>query len=73
MFQRDIRCRHAICVRTGMATSDQRPDSGAEPAPAFASDSEIELAARLRRQLESRYLADEMPPIPASKPAGDVR
>ena len=56
-----------------MATSDQRPDSGAEPAPAFASDSEIELAARLRRQLESRYLADEMPPIPASKPAGDVR
>jgi len=55
-----------------MASNEQRPES-AEPAPAFASDSEIELAARLRRQLESRYLNDEpAPPTPASKPSGDV-
>jgi len=30
-------------------------DSGFEPAPRFASNAEIELADRLRRQLEERY------------------
>ena len=30
-------------------------DTGFDPAPRFASDAEIELAAQLRRQLEERY------------------
>lgn len=31
-------------------------DAGGEPAPKFATDAEIELAERLRDQLERRYL-----------------
>ena len=34
-----------------------------EPAPCFATDAEIEVAERLRHQLEARYLhPDEAPP-----------
>ena len=31
------------------------PEAGFEPAPRFASDAEIALAERLRRELEERY------------------
>ena len=31
-------------------------DTGAEPAPRFATGAEIELAQKLRNQLEQRYL-----------------
>ncbi len=31
-------------------------DDGVDPAPRFASDAEIELAERLRHELEERYL-----------------
>jgi hypothetical protein len=32
------------------------PSAGTEPAPAFASEAEVKLAEKLRRQLEERYL-----------------
>jgi len=31
------------------------PDAGLEPVPQYASDADIALAQRLRRQLEERY------------------
>jgi hypothetical protein len=37
-------------------------DTGFEPAPRFASDAEIELADRLRRQLEERYFGASAAP-----------
>ena len=36
-------------------------DVGGDPAPNFATDTEIEIAERLRRQLEERYLAPSPP------------
>jgi hypothetical protein len=38
------------------------PESSGEPTPAFASDAEIELAARLRHQLEARLLETSAAP-----------
>jgi len=40
------------------------PDPSVESTPAFASDAEIELAERLRHQLEARLL--ETPAAPSS-------
>jgi hypothetical protein len=37
-------------------------DTGFEPAPAVASDAEIELADQLRRQLEERYFGPSAAP-----------
>ena len=47
-------------------------DTNLDPAPCFASDAEIEIADRLRHQLEERYLAPSAatPPLPA--PSSDV-
>jgi hypothetical protein len=42
-------------------------DSGFEPAPRFASNAEIELADRLRRQIEERYF--EASAAPSTSPA----
>lgn len=46
-------------------------DTNGEPAARFATDAEIEIADRLRRQLEERYLARSAPsspmPVRASK------
>jgi hypothetical protein len=36
-------------------TQPRKPYLAVEPAPEFASDAEIALAERLRRQLEERY------------------
>lgn len=36
-------------------------DASGEPSPDFATQQEIELAERLRRQLEQRYLAPSAP------------
>jgi hypothetical protein len=41
-------------------------DTGGEPAARFATDAEIEIADRLRHQLEERYLARTAPSAPAS-------
>jgi hypothetical protein len=38
-----------------LKTQSPYRDSGFEPAPRFASNAEIALADRLRRQLEERY------------------
>jgi hypothetical protein len=40
-------------------------DTGAEPAPRFASDAEIELAERLRHKLEEQYFGPAAAPLPA--------
>jgi hypothetical protein len=40
-------------------------DLRGDPAPSFATDAEIEIADRLRRQLEERYLAR---PAPSATP-----
>ena len=42
----------------------RHPDSSGEPAPAFASDAEMELAEQLRHKLEELYL--EAPNVPSS-------
>ena len=39
-------------------------DAGREASPDFASHEEIELAERLRRKLEERYLGPSAPPSP---------
>lgn len=41
--------------------------SGGDPSPSFATDAEIEIADRLRHQLEERYLG---PPAPVSPSPG---
>jgi hypothetical protein len=38
-----------------------------EPPPSFASDAEIEIADRLRHQLEERYLAPSAPSLPSQE------
>ncbi len=40
-------------------------DANGDPAPSFATDSEIEFAERLRHQLEERYLAKDVTPAPS--------
>jgi hypothetical protein len=37
-------------------------DAGLEPAPSFATDADIALAQRLRRQLEERYFGSSAAP-----------
>ena len=51
----------------------RHPDSSGEPAPAFASDAEMELAEQLRHKLEERYLeasnapsSSQVPPLSAT-------
>ncbi len=43
-------------------------DANSDPAPCFATDAEIEIADRLRHQLEERYLAPRVdtPPLQAN-------
>jgi hypothetical protein len=36
-------------------------DANGDPAPSFATDAEIEIAEKLRHQLEERYLAPSAP------------
>jgi hypothetical protein len=40
----------------------QDHDASGDPAARYATDSEIEIADRLRHQLEERYLAPSAPP-----------
>jgi hypothetical protein len=70
LFQRAIYCGHAICISAVMFQPPYQPAPSAEPTPTFASDAEIELAARLRQQLEARYLQPSAGP-PAN-PSVDV-
>jgi hypothetical protein len=51
-------------MRAMLKTELSENDPDAEPAPAVASDAEIELAQRLRRQLEARYLGTSAEPSP---------
>ena len=44
-----------------MKSAAQPHDAGDDPAPSFATDAEIEIADRLRRQLEERYFAPSEP------------
>jgi len=56
-----------------MMRKNQLPDREAsvEPAPLYASDADIELAQRLRRQLEQRYLGPSEAPSPLHYRKGD--
>jgi len=56
-FSRTFSRWHAVCIVIPAMLKIQSPysDSGFEPSPRFASNAEIELADRLRRQLEERY------------------
>jgi hypothetical protein len=47
------------------------PGTGAELTPKFASAAEIELAARLRQQLEEQYLAASAAPPSLKNRSGD--
>jgi len=58
-------------MRAMLKTELSDTDPGPEPAPAVASDAEIELAQRLRRQLEARYLGPSAEPSPLPPPSGD--
>jgi hypothetical protein len=46
-------------------------DANVEPAPLYASDADIELAQRLRHQLEERYLGPSEAPSPLRYRNGD--
>jgi hypothetical protein len=48
-------------------------DSSNEPAATFATDAEIEIADRLRHQLEERYLAPSAPPSQLQRRSGEDR
>lgn len=52
---------------------NQLPDRDAivEPAPLYASDADIELAQKLRHQLEERYLGPSEAPSPLRYRKGD--
>jgi len=52
---------------------NELPDTGpdSEPAPAVATDAEIALAQRLRRQLEARYLGPSSEPSALPPPSRD--
>ena len=56
-----------------MMRKNQLPDREAsvEHAPLYASDADIELAQRLRRQLEQRYLGPSEAPSPLRYRKGD--
>lgn len=46
-------------------------EASVEPAPLYASDADIELAQRLRHQLEERYLGPSQAPSPLRYRKGD--
>ena len=46
-------------------------EASVEPAPLYASDADIELAQRLRHQLEQRYLGASEAPSPLRYRKGD--
>jgi hypothetical protein len=56
-----------------MMRKNQLPDRDAsfDPAPLYASDADIELAQRLRHQLEERYLGPSAAPSPLRYRKGD--
>ena len=60
---------HAICTKSRAMPRIQshNRDATVEPAPAYATEAEIELAQRLRQQLEEQYLG----PLGTSSPARD--
>ena len=47
--------------------------NGDDPGPRFATSAEIEIAERLRHQLEERYLAPSTVPPPLPAPSSDGR
>jgi hypothetical protein len=63
-FHRTFSRWHAVCIVIPAMLKIQLPnhDTGFEPAPRFASDAEIELADRLRRQFEERYFGASAAP-----------
>ena len=65
-----ISCRHAICMNVMVLKPSHHDDADREPTPAFASDAEIELAAQLRHELETRLLeTSDAPPSSNNKAA----
>ena len=75
LFPRRISDGHALCISAAMLKILQRlkilrrPATSMEPGPTFASDAEIELAARLRHQLEERYFDPSTEPLsPTNRP-----
>jgi hypothetical protein len=63
LFQCRIAYGHTLCISAIMPKALHPSDTGVELTPKFASAAEIELAEKLRRQLEDRYLeASAAPP-----------
>ena len=50
-------------MNAAMTERSQDSGTGVEPTPQFASEADIELAARLRHQIEERYI--ERSPAPS--------
>lgn len=48
------------------------PDAGVEPTPQYASDADIALAQRLRRQLEERYFGSSAEHSTVAPRSGEV-
>jgi len=72
-FIRLFHCWHAVCERPFMLKIQlHNHDAGVEPAPSFASDAEVQLAERLRRQIEERYLGLSAAPPPLLERSGEV-
>lgn len=62
-----------VCI-VMLKNAPDNPAPGVDPAPQFATPAEIELAERLRSQLERRYLGHSAtqapePMLPISAPA----
>jgi hypothetical protein len=74
-FHRTFSSWHAICTNDRAMPRIQSHDRDAivEPAPAYASDAEIELAQQLRRRLEERYLGSSEAPSPSRDRSGEER
>ena len=68
LFPRCICSGHALCMKAAMLKILhrlkilRRAATSMEPGPTFASDAEIELAAKLRQQLEERYFEASLDP-----------
>jgi hypothetical protein len=56
-----------------MPTIQSHDRDADEPAPAYATDAEIELAQQLRRRLEERYLGSSEADSPARDRSRDQR
>jgi hypothetical protein len=69
LWVRSFRKKELVMRKTEL----YKPDAGAEPQACFATDAEIEIADKLRHQLEERYLASTVPASPSQQCSGEDR